>query len=185
MEEEPKRLKKTEMTPDPEIELSTPNVTFLFFESIENMKEIKDSLLKGKLQAAVVNPELIYHSDQLLVASHKSLYNHKNNLLKTKTPYTELLYNLFPSKSIRDSLKTFGAQDEGTAAIFVLFSEKNELSEDIKKSVKGSLVSVDKIVDHRNLKSIKKIYKISEDINDEETILNLILSKMACKEFLL
>ncbi|GFT83187.1 hypothetical protein NPIL_388821 [Nephila pilipes] len=185
MERQSKKLKTSEMMPDPDRQLRTPNVIFLFYENIENMKEIKDSLLKGKLKAAVVNPELIYHSDQLLLASHKSLYSYKNNQLKTKSTYTELLYNLFPTKSIRDSLKVFGVQDDGTAAIFVVFSENNELSDDLKKLVKGSLVSVDKINEHRNLNSIKKLYKISKEISDEETILNLILSKMACKEFLL
>ncbi|KAF8778291.1 EKC/KEOPS complex subunit TPRKB-like [Argiope bruennichi] len=162
------------------------DVSFFLYEKIQNMKEIKQLLMKGELKAAVVNPELVYSTDVLLFASHKSLYSLKFSHLKTKTIFTELLYNLSPTRSIRDSLTMFGAQDDGTTAIFVIFGkEDSELADSLRNCIKGCLAKMDNIMALRNISKIKKVYKISDEIEDEEAIFNYLITKIASKEVLL
>ncbi|KFM83520.1 TP53RK-binding protein, partial [Stegodyphus mimosarum] len=84
---------------------------FLLYENIENIKEIKELLLRNELNAAVINPEFVYHKDQLLIACHRSLYNERTKQMKTKSLFTELLYNLYPNRRISESLKTLGVQE--------------------------------------------------------------------------
>lgn len=162
------------------------SASFYLYEDISNMKEIKDQVMKGSLKAAVVNPVLIYHIDQLIFAAHKCIYSHNNVQLKTKSIYTELLYDLFPTRSIRDALKNFGTQDDATAAIFVVFrSENQKLKNGLESQVVGNLVSLDRIAELRDVAAIRKLYKIPSEVAGEETVLNSILTKMAAKELLL
>ncbi|XP_015916387.2 EKC/KEOPS complex subunit TPRKB [Parasteatoda tepidariorum] len=162
--------------------LEHDSVSILLYTNIENMNELKDLLMKGELKAAIVNSELIYHTDLLMLASHKALYNAKNKSLKTKSINTELLYNLFPSRSIRDSLKTFGTQDSATSAIFVCFDEEWVLK--LKDIVKGKLSSLDKINELVNENAVKKLYKIPASMTDQISILNFIITKISSKELL-
>ncbi|XP_054717960.1 EKC/KEOPS complex subunit TPRKB-like [Uloborus diversus] len=161
-------------------------VIFLFYQDIENMKEIKDLLANNCLKAAVVNPLLIYDKSQLLLASHRSLYNEQNKIMKTKSIFTEVLYNLFPSKSIRDSLRTFGAHENGTSAIFVVFGKESKtICDQIKNCVKGQLSSVDQVSESCDIKAVRKLYKIPNEVSEQSDILNFILTKIASKEILL
>ncbi|CAL1283556.1 unnamed protein product [Larinioides sclopetarius] len=169
-----------------EAEIRSGDVSVFLYEKIENMTEIKQLLMKGELKAAVVNPELVYNLDVLLFASHKSLYSLKYSQLKTKTIFTELLYNLSPTRSIRDSLTMFGAQDDGTNALFIVFGrEDGESANSLKSCIKGSLAPTDSLVNLRNLSKIKKVYKISDEIDSEEAIYNYLVTKVASKEVLL
>lgn len=42
--------------------------------------------------------------------------------MKTRSPYTELLFALSPSNNVTESLKTFGAEEHATEAIAVRFT---------------------------------------------------------------
>ncbi|KAG8185845.1 hypothetical protein JTE90_004387 [Oedothorax gibbosus] len=162
------------------------SATFFLFEDISNMKDIKDQVIKGPLKAAVVNPILIYHLDQLVLAAHKCIHSYNSMQLKTKSIFTELLYVLFPTRSIRDALKNFGTQDDATTAIFVVFKgEEDKYLNGLESYVEGNLVSLDRIAELRDVAAIKKLYKIPNEVTDEETVLNSILTKMAAKELLL
>lgn len=127
-----------------------------------------------------------YHMDQLLVAAHKSLYNSNYHKMKTKSIFTELLYNLYPSRSIREALKNFGTQDDGTTAIFVVFSGGDgKSSNGLENRVQGRAMPMDRIAELRDVAAIKKLYKIPNEISDEEIILDSLLTKMSAKELIL
>ncbi|GIY87586.1 hypothetical protein CDAR_4321 [Caerostris darwini] len=158
------------------------NFTGLLFQGIENMPEIKQLMLNGEFEAAVINPELIYHPCQLTQASVKTLISSKRNQLKTKSLYAELLYNLHPSRSIRDAIEAMGVQDEATEALFAVYGKRKGTIDLLNKYVKGNVASADKIASLRNVDSIKKLYKIKDCLTDDEKILAYILTVLSCKE---
>lgn len=64
--------------------------------------------------------------------------------MKTRSPYTELLYTLSPSKNVTESLKTFGINEESSKAIAVRFDFEQStkcctLETDLKEALNCSI----------------------------------------------
>ena len=144
------------------------------------MDAVKD-MLKSDLKAAVANPSYIIHPDQLMFAVQKAIYCEGKSQMKTKNVCTELLYNLSPSKSIKDALKTFGVDESGDRAIFVIFD--NDALPQITDRVKGDLLPVDSVNELADLKVVRKLYNIPNHLKDEE-MLRCIITRMASKDLL-
>ena len=89
--------------------------------------------------------------------------------MKTKSPYTELLYTLSPSKNVTESLKTFGINENSSKAIAVRFDFEQEqsakictLETDLKKALNCSVYELSFANDRElnfDLDEIKLIYK--------------------------
>lgn len=160
-------------------------VTLLLFQNIANMAEINDMVLERQLDAAILNPKYVYHPEQLLVAAHKSLFQKNQESLQTKTVYTEVLYNLYPGRSIRDALKTFGVKEDNREAAFVVFDDENKaVSDRIRKLVKGEALSFDSLSEVNDNQSILDLYKIPSHASHKDDILQFILTRMATRDLL-
>ena len=104
--------------------------------------------------------------------------------MKTRSPYTELLFNLSPSTNVTESLKTFGVNEQSTTAIAVRFiqgtdKDSSTFPDELKNSLNCLVVdfSVDSLVKESDLAAIKQIYKISDENRLEGEICVLIASK--------
>lgn len=161
----------------------TNNVAFVLYKNIHNMDSVKD-MLKSDLKAAVVNPSYIIHPDQLMFAIQKAIYLEGKNQMKTKNVCTEILYSLSPSRSIKDALKTFGVDEAGDRALFILFDKTDDVLPKITDKVKGDMLNLESVNELADMKSIRKLYNIPNHLTEEDDVLNCIVTRMASKDLL-
>ena len=153
------------------------------FRNVKNSLEIRGKLLKGQIDATIINAKLIPDLLQIFVAANKASIGKK----LTKTIHTEVLYNLSPSKSVTESLKIFGI-DENIEDLIVLIFENDNTDQSKVQSVKdliqGDLVNLEQHNEIIDWEKIAKLHGIPENTN-HEIICDLAVSKSAAKDFLL
>ncbi|CAH1109208.1 unnamed protein product [Psylliodes chrysocephalus] len=164
---------------DPEAECK---LLLKLFKNVKNVKEIKDQLIKGELKCCIMKPTLILDPIQVVVAANKALVNEK---LTTKTIYTEILFNLSPTKNISKSLQTFGIDEKDeNLLVITLLKEGDKEDTDLFKKIDGEEVSLDKLKNYADMNLIKRTYKIADKETNVTPILNSLVSRIATKDFL-
>lgn len=104
--------------------------------------------------------------------------------MKTRSPYTEILFNLSPSTNVTESLKTFGVPENAKTAIAVriikdeLVSDATVFESDLKNALKCDF-DCTSFVDNCDFELVKAIYKPSN--TDEMKIIGEICSTIATK----
>jgi hypothetical protein len=68
----------------------------LFLKSIQNPQQVYDSLKAGKIHGCLLNDKSIV--DIFLL--ELSIFRASEKTLKTRTVYTEIIYNLSPSRNV-------------------------------------------------------------------------------------
>lgn len=147
------------------------------------MDEVKE-MLKSDLKLTVVNPKYILNFDHLNHAVFKTLYFSSRQQMKTKSIYTELLFNLSPNKSITDALKTFGVEECDKAALFVIFGAPEKASDKISETVKGTLIRFREIGGVNCIFDIKKLYSVQNHVQEIDDIFRVIVTKMTARDVL-
>ena len=171
------------------------------FRNVKNSPELHAAIMQGKMQCAMVKPSLIAHPLQIAVATKKSLAakhinddssNAKHKGLMTKSVYTEILYNLAPSKNIAESLKVYGLgiDDKEILVVFVRDSlpkcEYDLMKEEIIKQINGEQVSdflneENGLPSFTNWESISKVHKL-KTVSCKQNIIDLLVSRSATKD---
>nr|CAB3267197.1 EKC/KEOPS complex subunit Tprkb-like [Phallusia mammillata] len=149
------------------------------YNNVSNCKDLKEKISEGNLCIALVKAEMIVDTFQLLVAASKAFYHEVEKQLKTRTVFTEILYNLSPSNKISECFKLFGVND--TAENIIVVCRKND-SSSVRSEVQGNLVSLsllDKICDKE---LVKKLYKITESEVSVSPLVDCVVSQMIAKE---
>ena len=82
------------------LKLDTTNelCSIYLFRNVSNSSEIKSKVINGEIKAAVLNAALIPDILQIFVAANKASLSNYTNEKVTKTIYTEVLFNLSPTK---------------------------------------------------------------------------------------
>ena len=83
------------------LKLDTTNelCSIYLFRNVSNSSEIKSKVINGEIKATVLNAALIPDILQIFVAANKASLSNFTNEKVTKTIYTEVLFNLSPTKS--------------------------------------------------------------------------------------
>lgn len=104
--------------------------------------------------------------------------------MKTRSPYTELLYSLSPSTNVTESLKTFGVSEDATTAIALRIipgtdSDTTSFIEDLKTALKCEIIdfSLDSLCANCDLDAIKQVYKSSDSSRFIGEICTVIATK--------
>ncbi|CAG9863897.1 unnamed protein product [Phyllotreta striolata] len=164
---------------DPE---TNTKLSIKLFTQVKNAKEIKEQLIQGEFKCSMIKPSLILDPFQIAVAANKALLNEK---LTTKTVYTEILFNLSPTKNISKSLQTFGIDEKDDALLVVTLCKDTENEEaDFLKQIDAVEAPIEKLSDYTDINLIKKIYKINDKESSVTPILDSIVSRIATKDFL-
>lgn len=169
---------------DPETEMFC---TLYLFENVQNSNEIRRKVMNNELSCSVIKASLIVDPFQIIIAANKTAINAKMNQITTKNIYTELLFNLSTSKNISRTLIEFGISDNDKNILIVLLCKENDkklISETIMNVVKGKKISISRLSEFTDFDLIKKIYKIEEDELNVSNLIDSIVSRISCKDFM-
>lgn len=161
---------------DPE---SNRTLHLKLFTDVRNLGQLKSKLLSGQLSCGVMNPKLICDPFQVVVAANKAVVAEK---LTTRNVYSEILYNLSPSKNITQSLLRFGLNDnENNALVAVLVGDDGKGLE-VFGEVDGEEVMMEGLKKFTNELEVKKVYKIGEEEASCMGLVNSVVTRIATKE---
>ncbi|KAG6458319.1 EKC/KEOPS complex subunit Tprkb [Manduca sexta] len=152
------------------------------FENVQNVSEIRNNIMKGIWNCAVIKPSLILDPFQVAVAANKAVVSGKYNSMVTRTVFAEILYNLSLTKNISQSLSKFGIEtDQDLLICFVVTAEKDD-SKEILPQIEGKQRPINELGKFTNLKEIKSVYKLN-NLKSDENLLDVIVSRMVTKNF--
>ncbi|XP_034019272.1 EKC/KEOPS complex subunit TPRKB [Thalassophryne amazonica] len=160
------------------------SVTQMLFKEVKNTTELRKSAVEGQLNAALINPTTLVNPFQVLVATNKAVHLQKMGKMKTRSLYSEIIFNLSPTNNISEAFKRFGISDGDNAVLVVLVHNKEEsqLLSDIRAKVNGQQVPVEDVSSLSDLAKIKKLYKVTPQEEKCGTLLDGIITRMAIKD---
>uniref|UniRef100_A0A8C1P0B4 EKC/KEOPS complex subunit TPRKB n=2 Tax=Cyprinus carpio TaxID=7962 RepID=A0A8C1P0B4_CYPCA len=159
-------------------------VTQLLFKDVKNATELRKMAVNGEIKGALINPSMVVDAFQILVAANKAVHLHKNGKMKTRSLYSEIIFNLSPTNNISEAFKRFGISDSDSAVHIVLIHNKDETLniEDIIGKVDGQQMAVDRVSDLTDVAKIKKLYKVAPQEEKCGSLLDAVVCRMATKD---
>ncbi|XP_073695033.1 EKC/KEOPS complex subunit TPRKB [Garra rufa] len=159
-------------------------VTQLLFKDLKNATELRKMAVNGEIKGALINPSMVVDAFQILVAANKAVHLHKNGKMKTRSLYSEIIFNLSPTNNISEAFKRFGISDNDSAVHIVLVHNKDEplnIDEIISK-VDGQQIAVDRVSELTDVAKIKKLYKVAPQEEKCGSLLDAVVCRMATKD---
>ncbi|XP_053719595.1 EKC/KEOPS complex subunit TPRKB [Synchiropus splendidus] len=159
-------------------------VTQMLFKNVKNSAELRQGAVDGKISAALLNPTMLVGPFQVLVATNKAVHLQKLGKMKTRSLYSEIIFNLSPTNNISEAFKRFGVSDSDNSLLVVLVhkDKESELLSDLTKKVNGVQVPVDDIASLSDTAKIKKLYKVTAKEETCGTLMDAVVCRMATKD---
>uniref|UniRef100_A0A3Q3WBF7 EKC/KEOPS complex subunit TPRKB n=1 Tax=Mola mola TaxID=94237 RepID=A0A3Q3WBF7_MOLML len=159
-------------------------LTQMLFKEVKNAAELRQSAMSGKINGALINPTMLVDPFQTLVAANKAVSLQKTGKMKTRSLYSEIIFNLSPTNNISEAFKRFGISDDNDSVLVALVHSEDEsqLLTDIAAMVTGQQVPVEDISSLTDQEKIKKLYKITAQEEKCGTLLDAVVCRMATKD---
>ncbi|KAM8740834.1 EKC/KEOPS complex subunit TPRKB [Acanthopagrus schlegelii] len=159
-------------------------VTQMLFKEVKNAAELRQSAMEGKINGALINPTMLVDPFQVLVAANKAVHLQKTGKMKTRSLYSEIIFNLSPNNNISEAFKKFGISDGDSSVMVVLVHSEDEsqLLSDITARVNGRQVPVEDVSSLSDQAKIKKLYKVTPQEEKSGTLLDAVVCRMAIKD---
>ncbi|ESO95390.1 hypothetical protein LOTGIDRAFT_215045 [Lottia gigantea] len=159
-------------------------ITLALFRDVDNTKEIRQCVMDGQFEAAILKSSMIVDPFQVVIAANKAVHQSRVTKTMTKNVHTEILYNLSPTKNISDSFRKFGAGDNDTSVFIAIIDDADHKTFNIvKKTVNGKLVDVNEVSELTDLVAVKKIYKLTDE-EMKRSPLDSIVTRIAAKDIM-
>ncbi|XP_070709850.1 EKC/KEOPS complex subunit TPRKB [Pempheris klunzingeri] len=159
-------------------------VTQMLFKEVTNAADLRQSAMAGKINGALINPTMLVSPFQVLVAVNKAVNLQKTGKMKTRSLYSEIIFNLSPTNNISEAFRRFGISDGNDSVLVVLVHTKDESQplSDITDKVNGRQVPVEDVSSLSDHEKIKKLYKITPQEEKCGNLLDAIVCRMATKD---
>ncbi|XP_029317817.1 EKC/KEOPS complex subunit TPRKB [Cottoperca gobio] len=159
-------------------------VTQMLFKDVRNAAELRQCAVEGKINGALINPTMLVHPFQVLVAANKAVNLHKVGKMKTRSLNSEIIFNLLPTNNISEAFKRFGCSDGDDSVLVVLVHNKDEslLLSDITARVSGRQVPVEEVSSLTDHGKIRKLFKVTQEEEKCGTLLDAVVCRMAIKD---
>ncbi|XP_022605412.1 EKC/KEOPS complex subunit TPRKB [Seriola dumerili] len=159
-------------------------VTQMLFKEVKNAAGLRQSAVEGKINGALINPTMLVNPFQVLVAANKAVHLQKSGKMKTRSLYSEIIFNLSPNNNISEAFKRFGISDGDDSVMVVVVHNKDEseLLADITAKVEGRQIPVEDVSSLSDSAKIKKLYKITPQEEKCGTLLDAVVCRMATKD---
>ncbi|XP_031721666.1 EKC/KEOPS complex subunit TPRKB [Anarrhichthys ocellatus] len=161
-------------------------VTQMLFKEVKNAAELRQCAVEGKIKGALINPTMLVNPFQVLVAANKAVNLQKIGKMKTRSLYSEIIFNLSPTNNISEAFKRFGSSDGDDSVLVVLVHDKDkpQLLSDITARVSGRQVPAEDVSSLTDHAKIKKLYKITPQEEKCGTLLDAVVCRMASKDIM-
>ncbi|XP_068611376.1 EKC/KEOPS complex subunit TPRKB [Brachionichthys hirsutus] len=159
-------------------------VTQILFKEVKNAAELRQSAMTGKMEGALINPTMVVHPFQVLVAANKACHLQNSGKMKTRSLYSEIIFNLSPTNNISEAFKRFGISDGDDSVLVVLVHGEDEprLLSDITALVEGQQVPAEDVSSLTDRAKIQKLYKVTSQEVTCGTLLDAVICRMATKD---
>ncbi|XP_060759606.1 EKC/KEOPS complex subunit TPRKB isoform X2 [Neoarius graeffei] len=159
-------------------------VTQLLFKDVKNCAELRKMAIEGKIAGALINPSMVLDPFQTVLAANKAVHVQKIGKMKTRSLYSEIIFNLSPTNNISEAFKRFGISDNDHAVLIVLVHNKEDANnkDDLLSKVDGQQIPADQISTLSDLAKIKKLYKVAPQEEKCGSILDAVICRMAAKD---
>jgi len=157
------------------------------FHNVNKIEDTLTKLMASTFQVALINPIVIIDEFQVLVAANKALasFSTSNNI--TKTPQSELVYNLSPSNNIAESLKIFGVYPSIQSVLVAILDCDENGVKAITSLINGEEVDLSHLHSSFNEALIRKHYHITPieaNPHDRASLLKSIVNAISTKGIL-
>ncbi|XP_059056889.1 EKC/KEOPS complex subunit TPRKB-like [Achroia grisella] len=150
------------------------------FKNVRNVEVIRNNIVKGVWNCAIIKPSLILHPLQVSVAANRAAVAQKHNTMVTRTVFAEILYNLSLTKNITQSLSKFGIEKDSNLLVCFLITPDGDDSKEIIQQIEGELCPISNLSQYSNEKDIKAVYKLN-NVKGDLDLLDVIVSRMVTK----
>lgn len=145
---------------------------------------MRQSATEGKIHAALINPRMLVDPFQVLVAANKAVHLQSIGKMKTRSLYSEIIFNLLPTNNISEAFKRFGISDADDSVLVVLVTTDDEMQvlAEVREHVDGQQVSLAELPTLTDLTQIRKLYKVTPQEEKIGSLLDSVVCKMATKD---
>ncbi|KAI9993787.1 hypothetical protein PInf_016308 [Phytophthora infestans] len=155
-----------------------------YYTDVKNSPTLRQGLLDKKFDVALINAHLIAGPFQVHAAASRALLCDASNRLTTRSLHAELVFNMSGSRNVSESFKRFGVNDDTTSLVICVFDADEATLEEAETLVEGMQVPFEELGTHltdRDIKLIKKFYKISEQELTQSSLVDAATCRIATK----
>ncbi|XP_061108979.1 EKC/KEOPS complex subunit TPRKB isoform X2 [Conger conger] len=143
-------------------------VTQLLFKDVKNAADLRKKAISGEIIGALINPSMVVDPFQVLLATNKALHLQKAGKMKTRSLFSEIIFNLSPTNNV---------------VLVHADGERNNM-DDIQSKVDGQQIPVHRVSSLSNIAKIKKLYKVTPQEELCGSLLDAVVCRMATKDVL-
>ncbi|CAG5116933.1 unnamed protein product [Candidula unifasciata] len=165
---------------------SDSTITLALFVGLESCKDLKQAVMNGAVEAALLKTSKIVDPFQVLVAANKAIHLQRTNAMVTKNVHSEVLFCLSPSKYISDSFRFFGVSDTDTSVFVAVVDDKEDETITKVSEILGKMPSdLEQVSEIADTELISKAYKLTEEELSVFAILDAVVSRIAAKDIIM
>ncbi|XP_050422574.1 EKC/KEOPS complex subunit Tprkb-like [Adelges cooleyi] len=155
------------------------------FTDVKNVKWLKDNISKyfKDRSPVLIRHSLIVDPFQIVVAANNACSSSKRSTMVTKTLATEILFNLSATKNITQSLRDCSAGDQDEEFFVAIVSDLCNVPE-MKIFNEKCLDGKENDVSDIDETFIKSYYNINEEESNNCSILDSVVTRIACKSLM-
>ncbi|KAL9959701.1 hypothetical protein ACROYT_G033047 [Oculina patagonica] len=160
------------------------SMNLALFTDVTNSSELRQLIVQGKLEAALLNASMVSDPFHVVIAGHKAFQLFQQGKMKTRTLHSEIIFNLSPSTNITDSFKKFGILDNTSNVLVVMITQEDAVKKisEVSKLINGKLVTLTTLSTICDQEKIKKIYGITEEELQCGSLQDGIITRIATKD---
>ncbi|TPX72977.1 hypothetical protein SpCBS45565_g00080 [Spizellomyces sp. 'palustris'] len=176
-------------SPVPSVPFATPlpDIHVTLFRNIRNAIDVRNLVIKGDPrvpECVLINAATIVDVFQIQMACTKALLHQQQGIMRTRSLYSEILFNLSPTNNISDAIRQFGISDTTTAVAVVMVGMQappEEVRLRLLTLIEGEPIPLSQLQEFTDLPLINRIYKTGNAAADRGQTLALVVGAMALK----
>lgn len=161
------------------------NLYIGLFRNVKNLCSIRKRAISGDLLCGLLKPSLIVDRLQIAVAAYKAHNSNCNYEMATKNIYSELLFNLSPSKNISQSLNKFGVSDKDENAIVVFFGRDDDEYEKLISHLDGEHLDLEHLPAFTDISEFKNTYGLTGNVLQVCSLRDAVVTRISTKQCIL
>ncbi|TPX33643.1 hypothetical protein SmJEL517_g03532 [Synchytrium microbalum] len=166
---------------------SLPKMHLFLYRNVKKGRRIRESIIKGTMPlSCIIDARMVLDIFQLQLACIRALLAQRQDTMKTRSLYSEILFNMSPSSNITESLKQFGVSDSTSSLILLFIGDEAPSDEDVDVAdslIQGNQASIFELAECCDTDLIKKLYKLSDAQQSRDISLKNVVNAMALKGF--